>query len=238
MTILDIAQRFARAVSDPIPNSIETNNDTVAQLMGYIEQGAINIVEEYAWRELTKRKTITTVAGQTEYELPDDFDEILTWGLYDITSKTWLTAETPDQSLVRKIDEVSGDSACKYMLLGNKLVLSYPITAGHELRFFYKIKNYVKSTDDNGNVIYTDVFRKDTDEFMCDDNLLILASKVYRSIELQLADKEDLKADYLGLLQKKMDANTAPTQSNVDMVGNLGRTLSVARIFTTDGGSY
>lgn len=238
MTILDIAQKFARAVSDPIPNSIETNNDTIAQLMGYIEQGAINVVEEYCWRELTKTHVITTTADVIEYDLPSDFDELLTWGVYDLTSKTWLTAETPDQNLLHKIDEISGDSACKYMLLGNKLVLTYPITAGHELKFFYKSKNYVKSTDDGGNVIYTDVFRKDTDEFVCDDNLLILASKVYRSVELQLADKEDLKSDYLGLLQKKKDSNTAPTQSNLNMVNNMGRTLSVARIFTTDGGSY
>lgn len=235
MTILEIAKQVARQVNDPIPTSITNNDDTTNELLGHIEHGAMRIINDYDWRALIEDGEIITEVGIDSYPLPDDFDSMITWNIYDLDINYAIPIETPDVRLRRITEMQGGDADQRFRLAKNNIIFTFPFTAKHTLRYMYKSKDFVKSQDDVGNVIYTNTFTKDSDVFLLDDNLLVLAAIATRSISLQLSDVNARVSEYLELLEKRKNKDQGKFQINTDQTT---RTLSARKLMTNPGGSY
>ena len=236
MTILDVLKSVARQVKDEIPQSIMTGDDTTNELLGYAEHGAARIFNDFNWRFLEEETEIITSGGAESYNLPADFDSMISYGVYDLTSSQMLLCESADERLRRMAEGDIGENDMFFRLRKDKIVFSGPYTAEHHLWFAYKSKNYVKSLDDAGNIKYTDVFTADTDEFVLDNHLLIAATIAARSIGLQLDDTATRIQEYNELLEICKNKDAALYKRTGD-VGSPG-VLSMSKIMCNPGGSF
>lgn len=236
MTILDVLKSVARQVKDEIPQSITTGDDTTNELLGYAEHGAARIFNDYDWRYLEDEYEIITADGAESYDLPSDFDSMVSYGIYDITDGRMILTETPDERLRRIAEGDFGETDVYFRLRKDKVWFTGPYTTGHSLRFVYKSKNYVKTHDEAGNVKYTDTFNADTDEFVLNDHLLIAATIAARSINLQLDDAATRIQEYTELLEicKNKDAALYKNTLNNGTPG----VLSVSKVMCNPGGTF
>lgn len=236
MTILDVLRTVARRVKDEIPQSIATGDDTTNELLGYAEHGAARIFNDFNWRFLEEEHEIITADGAESYNLPADFDSMISYGIYDVTDGRILLTETPDERL-RRIAEGGATSAdVRFHLRKDKIWFTGPYPIDHGLRFMYKSKNYVRTHDEVGNIKYTDAFNEDTDEFVLDSHLLIAATIAARSINLQLDDAQMRIIEYNELLEtcKNKDAALYKHTQNNATPG----VLSASKVLCNPGGTF
>lgn len=236
MNILEISKKLARRVNEPVPTSLFLNEDTSNQLLGYLEQAMENIYKAYDWQKCIKKGIINTVDGISEYDLPADFSNMLSYGIYDMTTETRLMTETLSEKGFRQMAKITSDSEQRYTLIGGQVVFTNPISENHILQYYYKSKNYIRHTKEDGSFEYRDYIESDNDEFILDSNLLLLAGILYRSIELQLADKNDRMTDFTTALERAMNEDGALFQGNFNGDTNLGLTMN--KIMNNPGGSF
>lgn len=236
MTILEVAKKLARRVNEPVPTSLFLNDDTSNQLLGYLEQAMENVYKAYDWQKCIKKGIINTISGVSEYDLPSDYANMLSYGIYDLTTETLLMTETLSEKGFRQMAKVLSDTEQRYTIIGNQIVFTNPISEDHTLQYYYKSKNYIRHINDDGATVCRDYVDSDADEFILDSNLLVLGGVLYRSIELQLADKTDRMTDFTNALDRAMDEDGALFQGNFNGNTNLGLTMN--KIMNNPGGSF
>ena len=234
MTILEILTQVARRIKDPIPQSITTNDDTTNELLGCAEHAAARVFNDYNWRAVTLDGYITTAPGANSYPLPSDFDSMLTYAIYDVDSGMEILAQTPDEQLSMQSGNNS-DTGQKFRLGRDSIIFSNPFASVRHLQYLYKSKNYVRSQDDAGNKTYKNIFTKDTDEFLINDDLLIAATIAARSINLQFEDAATRIAEYQELLEICKNKDSALFQSNPN---NISSGLTARKVLCRPGGTF
>ena len=180
-------KQIARQVKDPVPQSITVNDDTTNELLGYVEDAAGMIFNDYDWQVLNKTGCIDTHAGLQTVDLPEDFDSMTSYGIYDKTGCRVITAETMDGRWERIVRNTGADDN-KFAIQQNAIVFTAPFTDERKLFYTYKSSKYVKTRDAAGNIVHVDVFTNDSDEFVLNPHLLVQAAIAIRSLNLQLAD--------------------------------------------------
>ena len=174
MTIKQILDAFCKRVSDPIPVSINDNDEQTIQSLSFLETALFRVFSEYPWRSLVKN--YKTVIYNNVCLLPSDFDSLLDPFIL-ISSKKLFAFKDFD-------------------INQNTINIKDNIKSNTNLAFRYKSKFFLKSLDVANNVIYTDSISKDDDEVLMDSSLVILASQCVRSSFLQLADFQNLYSQY------------------------------------------
>ena len=212
MTILEIMKQIARQVKDPIPQSITTNDDTTNELLGYVEDAAGMIFNDYDWQVLNKTGCINVQEGMQTVDLPDDFDSMTSYGIYDKASCRVIRAETMDERWERIVRN-TGAADNKFAIQQNAIVFTAPFTDERKLFYTYKSSKYVKTRDAAGNIVHVDVFTNDSDEFVLNPHLLIQAAIAIRSLNLQLGDATLRMQRYELLLEKRKNKDAALYQS-------------------------
>ena len=235
MKILQVMQAMARQCRLPVPSSITTNDDTVNELLGYIEQAAQMIYDEYSWQAVQKTGVLNVANGDQSMPLPTDYDCILTSGIYDATTQHIVLPETPDEQWIRRIGTVAADEN-QFRIQGRTILFTVPWDSERSLFFTYKSKNYVVTQDAVGHELYTDVFETDNDEFLLGDRLLISAAIMCRSVALMLDDAEARKNAYENILDIHKNKDSALFQGNG--VSSAGRALTAQKILNYPGGSF
>ena len=98
--------------------------------------------------------------------------------------------------------------------MGGKIVFTYPIEDGIELKFTYMSNKPVKYTDSDGNVTYKEYFTHDEDTYLLDNELLILKAIALRAKNLGLEEAPLREQDYQERLESKMVKDGGNIQFN------------------------
>ena len=210
MKLSQIVKQCCIRVGDPVPSNILSDEDSSKEWFGYISQACQQIVREHNWQRLCKRTTFTTTDGTTSYDLPDDFESLVTYWLYNKSKKEQINSA--DDDTFNALDD-SDDVA--FQILGGKIELSKPIDAGNVIQYQYKI-NSVCKYDDGVTVTYKDSFTNEDDEFLLDAELLILKAIALRSQNLEFADYQTRLADYEKYLEAKIVEDGAKIHKTAD----------------------
>lgn len=218
-------KQIARQVKDPVPQSITSNDDTTNELLGYVEDAAGMIFNDFDWQVLNKTGCIEVHAGLQTVDLPDDYDSMTSYGIYDTKGCRVITAETMDERWNRIVHNTCADDN-KFAIQQNAIVFTAPFTNDRKLFYTYKSSKYVKTLDVAGNIVYTDIFTNDNDEFILSPHLLVQAAIAIRSVNLQLADSTLRMQRYELLLEKRKNKDFALYQSDTNSNSNTTITAS------------
>jgi hypothetical protein len=204
MELLTLANQCCYRTGDTPIRSLFENEDNALEWFGYISQAANLIKDEHRWSVAKRDMTIITSGNKAEYDLPSDFEEMATYQIYNITNQRFIPCASDDEELYKQATRNVSQSTIRFRIINNKIVFTYPIEDGITLKYTYLTKNICKNFDANNNVYYSDHFEKDTDEFIYDNELLILKSIALRAVNLGLPEAERREADYVDKLEKCM----------------------------------
>jgi hypothetical protein len=202
MNILEVSRQLCYRTHDNIVQTLFSNIDSSSELVGFLSLSAQNIFSAHAWSRLRKDATIHTSGSTDTYVLPSDFDSILTYNLYNISTNRVIRCEQDDGTLAQQAWKNTSQNYITFRIMGGKIVFAYPIDNGMTLKYTYKSKNFVRHADPNTGLSEQDYFSADADEFLLDNELLILGAMVARSIELEFEDEPKREQIYLDALEK------------------------------------
>lgn len=204
MNILEIANQCCIRCSDPTLRSLFSNEDNSTEWLGYLCQAAAAIPDLHNWSALTKDYTIITAGNTDTYDLPDDFDDMGTYNIYNMTNRRFIPCAGNDKELWKQATHNTSQSSIRFRIIGGKIVFTYPIEDGLTLKFTYTSKKPIKYEDSNGNVTYKECFSNDYDTYLLDDELLILKAISLRAKNLGLPEMSLREQDFQDRLQSKM----------------------------------
>ena len=204
MNVLEMVNQCCIRCSDPTVRSVFSTEDNSTEWLGYISQAAAAIPDTHNWSALTKDFTFVTSGNQTDYPLPDDFDDMGTYYIYNITNHRFIPCAGNDKELWKQATGNKSQSSIRFRIMGGKIVFTYPIEDGLTLKFTYNSNKPIKYTDSNGNVTYKETFSNDEDTYLLDDELLILKAIALRAKNLGLPEAPLREQDYQERLESKM----------------------------------
>lgn len=214
MNILDMVNNACDRCSDPEIRSLFSNEDTAAEWRGYAFQAAAAIPEEHNWSALTKDYTFVTSGNVASYNLPEDFDDIASYDIYNLTNRRYIPCAGNDKELWKQATGNTSQSSIRFRIMGGKIVFTYPIEDGITLRFTYTSGWPVKEVSESELVTYKPTFTLDTDEYVLDDELLILKMMSLRAKNLGLPEMQMREQDYQERLESRMVKDGGNIQFN------------------------
>jgi hypothetical protein len=228
MNILQIAKQCCMRTQDPIMDSLFVGHDNAYEWQGYLSQAAKEVYSDFDWRELRKDHVLITDAEFKEWALPGDFDGMATYYLYNMTNQRLIPLERDDQALAREAIKIRSQTMIMYRIMGDKIVFTYPIIAGQEIKFTYKSKYFIRyQKDELSDWVYRDFFENDADEFLLDAELLIRKAIALRSINLGFPDAAAKEAAYQSYLEKRKIANAPVGKYNKFSYNPFNKTTPV-----------
>ncbi len=149
-TVLNLSKRIASEIGFPEPTALAVGSATFTlQLKRLLQRCAEDMRKRYPWPELNKDGTITLVANQESYALPDDFDYFHNETFWDrtnslkamgsITPREWQDLKYGYRTSARTLFRIKGKSS--------KQIFIYPTPqagdAGTVLGFEYQSKSWL-----------------------------------------------------------------------------------------------
>lgn len=227
MNVLQIANQCCARCSDPMLRSLFADEDNAKEWLGYLSQACAAIPDAHNWSALTKDYKITTAGHTDTYDLPADFDDMGTYYLYNITNQRYIPCMSNDVELWKQATRNQSQSSIHFRIMGGKIVFTYPIEDGLELKFTYMSKCPVKNTDENGNTVYKETFTHDYDEYLLDNELLILKAISLRAKNLGLPEAQWREQDYQERLQSKMVKDGGNIKFNMYVQPYINKTTPI-----------
>lgn len=244
MNILEVCQRACIRAKEPQIADLFANDDQAREYLGYAEEASNYIFSQHRWRRLATDYQFTTVLDggnpKTDYDLPDDFDTMMVYYLYDLTRQLFLENSDDDSSLHMELVRNNTDSV-RWRLIGDDILrFDTPIDPDRDLKYTYKSKNYVKNIDDTGEtpvITFSQYYTKNTDEFLLDDELLILGILWQRSLMLEFNDLALREAKFNAKLAELINKDGGLRKRNVfnDLRGGRTSGMRYSR-YPFDGG--
>lgn len=204
MQLLEIAKQCCFRTGDNTIKTLFNTDDNSTSWQGYMQQAAKLICKEHNWQKLKREETIITFGSTNKYPLPDDFEDIQTYKIYNITNNRYILPETDDEAYAKLAAKNYSQTSIHFRIINDEIVFTYPIDNGLELKYSYNTKNICKL----GNV-YKDAFSDDADEFLLSDELLILKAMALRAVDLGLPEREQREIDYQKFLKMEMASDGA-----------------------------
>lgn len=227
MNILEIANQCCIRCSDPTLRSLFSAEDNSSEWLGYLQQAVAAIPIAHNWAALTKDYTFVTSGNRSEYDLPDDFDDMSTYNLYNMTNRRFIPCASNDAELWKEATHNRSQSSIHFRIMGGKIVFTYPIEDGITLKFTYTSEKPVKYVDSDGNVTYQQTITHDEDTFLLDDELLILKAISLRAKNLGLQEAPLREQDYQERLENKMVKDGGNIQFNMFTQPYINKTTPI-----------
>ena len=204
MNVLQIANQCCYRCSDPALRSLFQDEDNAREWLGYICQAAKAIQDVHNWSALAKDYVFVTSGNTDKYDLPEDFDDMGTYYIYNLTNHRYIPCAGNDKELWKEATGNKSQSSIRFRIMCGQIVFTYPIEDGLTLKFSYASENVVKNVDADGVVTYRPNFEHDDDTYLLDDELLILKAIALRAKNLGLPEMTLREQDYQERLQSKM----------------------------------
>lgn len=221
MRLLDVANQCCYRTGDNTLKALFSTDDNAKAWLGYLQQAGRLISKEHPWEVLQREAVVITSGNKREYDLPEDFMDIQTYQIYNITNNRIIMAETNDEALSKIARKDKSQSTIRFRIMGGKIVFTYPIDDGIELRYVY-LTNSICKNNDTG--VYSDVFTTDDDRFLMKDELLILKAMALRAVDLGLPEVQQREADYQKMLDLEMNSDGANVKFNKYNLGFFNKT--------------
>jgi len=174
MTLLTVVQNASRRLGLTTPSAVIGSSDaTVIKLLGLSNQGGWELARRANWQALTKEKTFTSVAQESQTgAIPTDFDRIINDTFFNRTRKRQVVGPlTPQQWQAQKsiIATVLYDS---FRIRGDAILL-LPTPPASDTYAYEYISSYWVDTDADGDGDAL-AWEADDDVALLDEELLTL----------------------------------------------------------------
>lgn len=223
MTILSAVASAATRLGLDIPTLLfgSTDRDMI-EMQEVANESARAIAEAFDWQALKTIATLTGAGAQTDFDLPTDYDRMLTRASLWSSNRAWSAdpVSSPDAWLGIEVNN-SPAPLGRWILYGGQIHLQPSMAAAETVKFFYISANLVTAA----NATMKPLFTADADIFRLSERLLKLAIIWRWKAAKALPYAEDL-ANYEEQLDKAMtkDAGSKPVVSG----GGGGRSVKAA----------
>jgi hypothetical protein len=219
MTLLETLQEFCDRRGLDRPSSVmSSQDDTIRQLRGLANEVISDITNRgTSWAKLQKQATFTTIANENQGAIsvhaPYGFKYIIENTVWDRTNRRPLfgprnaPAWQENEALI-----VTGPLYTYRVWQGNFYIQPEP-PAGNTIAFEYASDMAIAAED---GVTFYKRFTNDTDEFLLDDDLLLMGLKWKWAYTQGLPYKQD-KIDYEAMLVNSIGGE--PTKKDVNLAG-------------------
>ncbi len=182
-----------------IPTAFQNGSDPDDNLIFFLLRRVARDLAKYRWEELVVTSRITIIEGTTEYNLPSDFREMIP-GTMRTMEDLRIVDFPSDFETWAQIDSKVGITGVQHRLRfqGGKLVTLPSDTEEYTIRFEYVSNNSVQDAEDEN--LTKNIFEKDGDIWLLDDDLVIKALKAKWSIEKGLETIQADMGDYANFL--------------------------------------
>jgi hypothetical protein len=235
LTLLSIVQTAVEEIGETDPISYvagNTGDDAARQLFAFTNKVGKELARQYAWQELLKEHTFSTVSGTASYDLPADFDSMANDSAWDTTTKRRMIGNT-NPFRWRALNALSVYTALNfnYRIAGSKLVLYPTPSSVIAMAFDYQSKNWCESSAGVGKT----AFSADTDISLISEDLIVLGVKYYFKADNGM-DATTAKEEYQRAFSIIKNANIpggiidmgeAVFRPNSGYVGNLPDVIDV-----------
>lgn len=149
MTIATIVQNCAYEMGLPNPSTVVGSTDNFARQMLAIAHRVGDLaISSYEWPELSKKKTITLTASDTNYALPLDFDRFINRTAWDQTNDWEIVGPISSQEYEWRTEGigVSGPRR-RFLTLGNgieQFIIDPSPDSADSLSFRYQTKSWIR----------------------------------------------------------------------------------------------
>lgn len=172
MTLLSLVNNAQDALSLPrssaVAGALDQNTRTMLSLAN--REGK-QLARRYAWQAITKEKTFTSIAAETQTNaIPSDFDRLVNESMYNRSQKRWVLASlssTEWQTQKAITATVITDS---FRIRGDALLLLPTPPAGDTYAYEYVSKNWCESSGATEQAAWA----ADTDTGILDEELMTL----------------------------------------------------------------
>jgi hypothetical protein len=180
-TVLQLCQSVCYESNQPAPSSLYGSTDPAAlQLLHLFYAVGRELRQAKCWRQLLKTHTITTVSGQTEYDLPSDFFSSTLDTAWDQTNSRRLVGPVSDSTYNEVVYGVATVAHKFYRIFGlpgaSQIQIQPSPPDDETLSFDYICKNWIQQAD---TWTESEAIEADTDTCVFDDDLMILGLKAY-----------------------------------------------------------
>jgi hypothetical protein len=147
-TLLEIVRRAAGEMGIPRPSIVVGSSDLqVQQLYDFANAVGADLLEHYPWTALQTLATVNTVAGQADYDLPDDFQGFISDTGWD-RSNDWrlIGPDSPQRDRELRESGAVDPVRRRFRRLGGIIRINpTPTVDGEELVYEYVSKKWARS---------------------------------------------------------------------------------------------
>jgi hypothetical protein len=222
MSILTIVQDVSNRVGLPVPSVVIGSNDTqVRQLLGLAQQEGKELSRRGPWQALTKEKTITATATETQTgAIPVDYERMIEGTFWNRTQDRRVVGPlTPQkwQMLQTGLYSLMWDA---YRIRGNDMLMSPVPQAGDILAYEYVstywLTNAAGSTERAAWTADDDVAKLDEE--------LITLGVIWRFLKSKGLDYSEAFSTYERMVERKLgnDGGMAILDLNGDRLDGAG----------------
>lgn len=217
-SLLDIIGAASGELGLPVPATVVVNTSNTQaqarQMLALANAAGRSLVRVHEWSVLTTLATLTTVAAQSDYELPADFDRIVSETFWDESERERLIGpDNAQNDRYRRSSTIGSVSVRKvFRQFGRNFVRIYPTpTAVQTLSFEYMSRNWVQP---DGDVDATALFAADTDVPLFDQDLMVKEIK-WRFLAAKGMDTAVTMAEWRTVLDQLIAADLGGSTINM-----------------------
>lgn len=170
MTLLTTIQSACRIIGLTAPSSFVGSTNLLAQeLLECAQEEGFDLMRRGTWQVLTKERTFTTVASQTQTDIiPDDFDRFINETFWNRTRKRPLYGPVTPQEWQNLIAWTSSPIQDTFRMRGGDILVTPTPPAGETWAFEYISKNFCQSNTGTAQSAWA----ADTDTGILDERLM------------------------------------------------------------------
>lgn len=171
-TLLEIVRRAAGEMGLPRPSVVIGGSDPQSmQLLDFANAIGVDLLEHHPWTALHTLETVTTVADQSDYNLPEDFQGFITDSQWDRTNQWRLIGpDTPQTDRALRESGMANPVFRRFRRFGDVIRINpTPPADGETLVYEYVSKNWARS----GSGEAQEEFEADTDTTIWPGRLIV-----------------------------------------------------------------
>jgi hypothetical protein len=195
-TPLQIIGQAAAELGLPVPPAAVTSREaTAVQLLALLNRAGYELTLAHEWQSLNRLATITTVAGQSAYDLPSDLARIINQTIWSSGSLQPVTGPLSSQRWEAQTKGVTNAGPyLGFRISGNQLVLNpAPAASDLTITFEYISNGWVQSYLDPS--VYGPIVTNDQDTIIFDLFLMVAFLKL-KMWEAKGLDTTALEKDF------------------------------------------
>jgi len=197
ITLLELVQTTVEELATDIasPAAVTSSTDrSVKQLFRLANRVGSDLVREFEWRRLVTEYTFATVNGTADYDLPSDFDRMVSDTHYD-RSNFWMNSGPKSSQAWQWLNAgiTTLGPQFRWRMYQNKVRFYTTPTAAYTMAYEYVSRNWVIA--DGDTTPSKSLFSEDDDTCIYPDDVMLLGLR-YRWLSAKGLDFEPALVEF------------------------------------------